>query len=171
MRAAVVGHLEWVEFLPVERLPRQGEILETTSSFEEPAGGGAVAAVQLARLAGERTFFTGGCDHQKRMREEERRGEELRGEFGVPVRACLRQGKPTRRAFVYLDDDGERTITPIGERLGPARDHDLPCDELADAHCVYFVAGDEEALLAAREARPVVATSRVIALLEPAGLQ
>src|SRR3954471_11843960 len=98
MRAAVVGHLEWAEFLPVERLPRQGEILETTSNFEEPAGGGAVASVQLARLAGECTFFTAvGGD------EEGRRVERRLGELGVTVHAVRRGETPTRRAFVYLD--------------------------------------------------------------------
>jgi ribokinase len=166
MRAAVVGHLEWVEFLPVARLPRQGEILETTESFEEPAGGGAVAAVQLARLAGECVFFTAVGDDQNGKRVERRLSE-----LGVTVHAVHRAGKPTRRAFVYLDDDHERTITTVGERLRPVRDDDLPWDELADADCVYFVAGDTGALRAARQARAVVATSRVIDLLERSGVQ
>jgi ribokinase len=166
MRAAVVGHLEWVEFLPVARLPHQGEILETTESFEEPAGGGAVAAVQLARLAGECAFFTAVGDD-----ENSRLVEQRLGELGVTVHAVHREGEATRRAFVYLDDDGERTITTIGERLAPARSDDLPWDELASADCVYFVAGDTGALRAAREARALVATSRVIDLLERARVQ
>jgi ribokinase len=166
MRAAVVGHLEWVEFLPVERLPRQGEILETTECFEEPAGGGAVAAVQLARLTGDCAFFTAVGDDEKGRRVERRLAE-----LGVSVHAVHREGKPTRRAFVYLDDDGERTITTIGERLRPERADDLPWDEIAGADAVYFVAGDLGALRAAREARAVVATSRVIDLLERAHVQ
>jgi ribokinase len=166
MRAAVVGHLEWAEFLPVERLPRQGEILETTSNFEEPAGGGAVAAVQLARLAGECTFFTALGDD-----EEGRRVERRLGELGVDVRPVHRAGKATRRAFVYLDGDGERTITTVGERIHPVYADPLPWEELAEANTVYFVAGDPDALRAARKARTLVATSRVIALLERAGVQ
>ena len=153
MRAAVVGHLEWCEFLPVARLPRQGEILETEESFEEPAGGGAVAAVQLARLAGDCTFFTAIGDDENGRRVERRLGE-----LGVTVRDVKRVGKPTRRAFVYLDRDGERTITTIGERLHPVRSDDLPWDELADADCVYFVAGDAEALRTARAARRAAAS-------------
>ena len=101
MRTAVVGHLEWTEFLPVERLPRQGEILETTESFVEPAGGGAVASVQLARLAGDCTFFTAVGDDELGHRTEERLAE-----LGVRVAAVHRPGKPTRRAFVYVDSDG-----------------------------------------------------------------
>jgi ribokinase len=92
-------------------------------------------------------------------------------ELGVTVHAVHRAGKPTRRAFVYLDDDHERTITTVGDRLRPVRDDDLPWDELADADCVYFVAGDTGALRAARQARAVVATSRVIDLLERSGVQ
>ena len=166
MRTAVVGHLEWTDFLPVERIPRQGEILETTATFAEPAGGGAVAAVQLARLAGECTFFTAVGDDELGARVADR----LR-ELGVRVEAAVRLGKPTRRAFVYLDADGERTITTVGERIHPVRADDLPWDELDRAEAVYFVAGDAEALRAARAARVVVATARIRGLLETAGVQ
>src|SRR3954452_17732085 len=101
--------MEWTEFLPVERIPRQGGIVEPTESFVEPAGGGAVAAVQLARLAGDCTFFTAlGDDEIGRLAESRLR------ELGVDVRAVRRSGDPTRRAFVYLDADGERTITTVG---------------------------------------------------------
>ena len=161
MPAAVVGHLEWVDFLPVARVPRQGEIVETTGSFAEPAGGGAVAAVQLARLEGECTFFTAVGDDEYGRRVERRLGE-----LGVRVHAVRRADHPTRRAFVYLDDDGERTITTVGERIHPVRADDLPWDELARAHSVYFVGGDADALRAARAARALVATSRIIGLLE-----
>ena len=49
---AVVGHVEWVQFARVEHVPLAGEVVHASDPFEEPAGGGAVAAVQLARLAG-----------------------------------------------------------------------------------------------------------------------
>src|SRR3954464_12063450 len=58
LRLAVVGHVEWAEFLRVPRLPRGGEITHVTDRWETPAGGGAVTAVQLARLAGHATLFT-----------------------------------------------------------------------------------------------------------------
>jgi ribokinase len=164
MRTAVVGHVEWTEFLPVDRVPVQGEIVETTESFVEPAGGGAVAAVQLARLAGDCTFFTAvGDDEMGRLTERRL------GELGVTVRAVRRAGKPTRRAFVYLDEAGERTITTIGERLHCVRaDDELPWGLFADLDAVYFVAGDADALRAARGARVVVATARILELLETA---
>jgi ribokinase len=58
VRCAVVGHVEWVEFARVPRMPRAGEIVHAERVWEEPAGGGAVVARQLALLAGGCTFFT-----------------------------------------------------------------------------------------------------------------
>ena len=58
MQVAVVGHVEWVEFARVEAMPASGDIVHATDVWAEAAGGGAVAAVQLARLAGEATLFT-----------------------------------------------------------------------------------------------------------------
>ena len=46
-RVGVVGHVEWVEFAVVDRLPQQGEIVHARECFQAAAGGGAVAAVQL----------------------------------------------------------------------------------------------------------------------------
>lgn len=166
MRTAVIGHVEWCEFVPVPRLPRQGEIIEPEESFFEPAGGGAVAAVQLARLAGQCTFYTALGDDELADRSIERLTD-----LGVRVEAVRRAGKPTRRAFVYLDDDGERTITTLGDRLRPLGADELPWDELEDVEGLYFVAGDEGALRAARAARAVVATARIMPLLQSAHVQ
>jgi ribokinase len=167
MRPAVVGHVEWVEFAPVARVPRQGEIAHVAETFEVPAGGGAVASVQLARLAGECTLFTALGDD-----ELGRRTKQGLEQMGVRVEAAILPGKRTRRGFTYLDDDGERTITVIGERLGPSGDDpQLPWDELADVDGVYFVAGDSAALHRARAARAVVATSRIVDLLEESHVQ
>src|SRR3982750_444133 len=114
MGPAVVGHVEWVECALVERVPHAGEIAHVRESFFVPAGGGSVAAVQLARLAGECTFYTALGDD-----ELGRRAIEALGKLGVRVEAAIRAGKRTRRGFAFLDDAGERTITVIGERLGP----------------------------------------------------
>src|SRR5690348_11178154 len=58
MRCAVVGHVEWAEFVRVERVPAAGEIVHALEWWEEPAGGGAVVAAELARLAGGCELFT-----------------------------------------------------------------------------------------------------------------
>jgi ribokinase len=165
MRAAVIGHVEWTEFVPVERVPEPGQIARSPGGFTEPAGGGAVAAVQLARLAGECTLFTALGDD-----EPARRSRGRLGELGVRVVAAVREGKPTRRAVTFVDSDGERTITVIGGRLQPARADDLPWDELEQAGAVYFTAGDADSLRAARAARAVVATARVMDTLADAAV-
>jgi ribokinase len=161
---AVVGHVEWVEFVRVERPPATGEIVHGTDSFEEPAGGGGVAAVQLARLAGEATLFTalGNDDLAERARA---RLEEL----DVRVHSAVR-GSPTRRAVTLIDAAGERTITTVGERLAPEIDDELPWELLRGAGGVYFTAGDAGALDAARRARVLVATPRAGKVLAEAGV-
>ena len=151
---ATVGHVEWVEFLRVERMPAAGEIAHGGDRFEEPGGGGAVAAVQLARLAGMADLFTALGDDELGHRAVER----LR-ELGVAVHVAWRDA-PTRRAMTLLDGDGERTIVTVGERLAPCGEDDLPWARLDGADAVYFTAGDEPALRAARAARVLVATSR-----------
>jgi ribokinase len=45
MRTAVVGHVEWVEFARVERVPLAGEIVQASDWWAEAAGGGGVASV------------------------------------------------------------------------------------------------------------------------------
>ena len=159
MNVAVVGHVEWIEFVRVDHVPKTGEIVHAGETWREAAGGGAVAAVQLARLAGSSTLFTAIGDDElgdKVVPELER--------HGVTVHAAVRP-EPQRRGFTYIDTAGERTITVIGERLGPRRSDDLPWDELAGADGVYFVSGDAAALKAAREAKVLVATARSLATL------
>jgi ribokinase len=165
MRVAVVGHVEWGEFAHVERVPASGEIVQAEHSWEEVGGGGAVAAVQLARLAGECVFLTAlGDDELGRLakRSLER--------FGVRVEAVWRPG-PQRRAFVHTDVHAERTITVLGDRIGPRGDDALPWDALEGANGVYLTAGDPAAAQAARRARRLVATVRAAAGLAGSEVQ
>jgi ribokinase len=165
MRVAVVGHVEWIEFARVERLPTAGEIVHASDAWEEPGGGGAVAAVQLARLAGGCLFLTALGDN-----ELGRRAKRELEELGVRVEASWRS-VPQRRALVHVDADGERTITVIGDRLGPHGYEALPWHELAEYDGVYFTAGDAGALCAARAARMLVASVRAKPMLAAAGVQ
>ena len=164
LRMAVIGHVEWVEFALVERVPQVGEIVHATRTWQEPAGGGAVAAVQLLKLAGNATFYTAlGDDGLGRKALE---GLEA---LGVHVEAVFRPAAQ-RRCFVYIDARGERTITTIGERMGPHGTDALPWDHLAATDGVYFTAGDGGALRAGRMARVLVATSRVLPELAREGV-
>ena len=75
MNLAVVGHVEWVEFLRVEAVPRPGEIVHALERWEEPAGGGAVAAVQLANLNGSVHLFTALGEDELGLRPAHAHGE------------------------------------------------------------------------------------------------
>jgi ribokinase len=165
MRVAVVGHVEWIELAHVAHVPAPGEIVHAVEVWEEPAGGGAVAAVQLARLAGECLFLTALGDDD--LGHTAKRGLEA---LGVRVEAAWRS-EPQRRAFVHVDADAERTITVLGARMGPRADDELPWAELDGVDAVYFTAGDQAALRAARAARKLVATVRAGEVLTDAGVR
>src|SRR5947199_3596880 len=87
-RVAVVGHVEWVEFLRVPKVPAAGDIVHASDVFAQAAGGGGVAAVQLRKLAGECVFFTAlGDDDIGRAAFEDLSGR------GVRVEAAWRAGE------------------------------------------------------------------------------
>jgi ribokinase len=164
MKVGVVGHVEYIEFALVERVPLQGEIIHAEDTFTAAAGGGGVAAVQLAKLAGASTIYTALGDE-----DLGRRAKRELEEHGVHVEAAFRD-KPQRRGFTYLDSGGERTITTIHERYGPSGGDPLAWNELDGFDSVYFVSGDAGALRAARRARVLVATARSLPVLREAGV-
>jgi ribokinase len=164
VRVAVVGHVEWVELLRIGQFPARGEVVEATSVTELAAGSGAIAALQLSKLAGEVTFFT-------RLTDDER-GHNARLKL---ERQCVRveavhEGSELRRAFVFVDDTSERTITVYGEKRIPLGSDPLPWSELASFDGVCFFCGDTLALEAARQAPIVVATARWLPGLKRAGV-
>jgi ribokinase len=165
VKVAVVGHAEWAEFVEAERVPAAGEIVEADEITQLAAGGGAVAAVQIAKLNGNCSFFTalGDDDVGDRIAP-------LLEKEGVVVHAARRPVKQ-RRAFVCVDSSGERTITTIGERLAADPSDDLPWADFDGVDSVYFTAGTPDALRAARGARFVVATVRAGAALADAGVE
>lgn len=164
MRTAVVGHVEWASFARVDHVPAAGEIVRAGESWEAAAGGGSVAAVRLAQLGGDVRFFTAIGDDDAGARAV----SELEAR-GVQVYAA-RRPEPQRRAFVHLDARGERSITVIGRRLEPHREDALPWEALAGCDAVYFTAGDVGALQAARAARVLTATPRVLETLSRGGI-
>ncbi|MGH2943562.1 MAG: PfkB family carbohydrate kinase, partial [Solirubrobacteraceae bacterium] len=141
-RFGVVGHVEWVQFAVVDRVPAPGEIVHARETFAEPAGGGAVAAVQMRKLAGAALFLTalgGDATAAQVMRRL--------GELGVEPHAGERPA-PQRRTFTLLDDAGERTITVLGERIVPRLADPLPWDALATLDAIYLTGGDAGAVRA-----------------------
>jgi ribokinase len=154
-----------VEFAHVERVPRPGEIVTARETWTEAGGGGAVAALELLRLAGDVIFFTAlGDDVVGHGAEAELRTHGLRIE-------CVYRDEPQRRGFTYIDRDGERTITVIGRKLVPHADDPLPWSELDHVAGVYFCGGDAGALREARRARVLVATARELPTLVEARVE
>jgi ribokinase len=165
VRVAVVGHVEWVEFAHVDRVPQAGGIAHAVSLLQVPAGGGAVAGVQLRKLAGDATMFTALGDDELGRRS----AVELEA-MGVRLEHVVR-AEPQRRALTLIDRNGERTITTIGEKHVPRGEDSLAWDELGAADGVFFVSGDAAALRLARRARVLSATSRALDLLVQARVE
>ena len=158
-RVGVVGHIEWVDFLPVPHFPRRGEVIHAEGGFLRAGGGGGVAAVVLTQLGAEVDFFCAlGADMAGRAaltQLEER---------GVRVHVAWRD-QPTRRAVTLLEPGGERTIVTIGERLEPYGSDALEWERLDEVKSVYFTAGDAGALAHARRAPILVASPRARTVL------
>src|SRR5690349_20074003 len=135
-------------------MPSSGEIVHAERVWEEPAGGGAVVARQLALLAGRCKLFTALGDDAIGRESATRLA-------GIGIDVHVKWGGATRRAWTHVDGGGERTITVLGDKLltvGP-----LPLDGY---DLVFFVAGDPSALESARRARFVAATVRELPTLQ-----
>src|SRR5207248_5611769 len=145
--------MEWVDSVLVDRVPRAGEIAHGTADWSEPAGGGAVAAAQLVKLAGACDFFTALGDDDLGRRSLARFRE-------LGIATDVEWFGATRRGFVQVDAHGERTITTVGKKL---RRRELPPMDVYDA--VFFVSGEPAALRATRAARFVSATPRELPFL------
>jgi sugar/nucleoside kinase (ribokinase family) len=114
-RFAVVGHVEWVDFLTVSHVPGPGEIVNAGHSWAEAAGGGAVAVVQLAKLAGSALFFTAlGND------DLGRRSEAQLSNQGIELVATPRARDALEGSGVELDAL-VRSASDSGEQDDPER--------------------------------------------------
>ena len=166
MKVAVIGHVEWCQFVRVNTLPKPGEIIAAQEVWHEAAGGGGVAAVQLAAHADGCMFFTsvGDDDEGKKVLQQ-------LAEHGVEVHATIHTDMPTKQAIVYIDANKERTITTTHTLEPSGLDESLPWHELATMDAVYFVGGDDTALEAARQARVVVSTARELELLKQSDIR
>ena len=154
-RIAVVGHVEWVDFLRVGHLPVRGEVQRAERESTHAGGGAVVAAAVLAQLGAEVDFFCAlGSDADGDAAEAEL------ADRGITVHAARRPG-PTRQVITLLDHAGERTIITLGERIQPEGSDDLDWDRLTAAAGVYFTAGDLAAVRYARAAGVLVATPRI----------
>ncbi|HEY2258968.1 MAG TPA: PfkB family carbohydrate kinase [Solirubrobacteraceae bacterium] len=162
---AVVGHVEWVDFVAVTRYPPRGQVEDAKQVFTRAGGGGVVAADVLSGLTPETEFFCA----LGRDGNGEAAAAQLR-ERGVRLHVAWRE-QPTRRVITFLEDDGERTIVTIGDRLQPSGDDQLDWERFAGIDGVYFTAGDGASALRARRAGVLTASPRAHPGLDVDGLE
>ncbi len=155
LKLAVIGHVEWVTFLKVDHLPLAGEISHAKDSFEEAAGGAAVAAVQMTRLTNEPVDLITSLGKDSFGEKCYERLTKL----GLNLKVAWRE-KPTRKAISLIGNEGERAITVIGERLQPIASDNLPWSDMKNYDGIFITATDEEGIRLASKAKFVAATPR-----------
>ncbi len=165
MHVAVVGHIEWVTFLRLDRNFTPGAIAHASDSWEEPAGGGGVASVELARLAGWCSLFTTLGDD-----DIGRRARAVLEQHRVRVHAATRP-MPQRRAVTLLDPSGERSIVVVGPSVEPKASDPIGIEQLGSMDAVYLCKADPALVRAARAARVLVATARILPVLQAAAVR
>ncbi len=163
-RVAVVGHVEWLTH-GRGVFPLPGEITRLADPFDEPAGGGAVSAAQVAKLGAECLFLTALGSDWAGTATSARLGEE-----GVTVLAAVREEAQTR-AVSATGPTTDRAIVVIGEQISSRIEDPLPWDDLAGCDAAYFTGHDSATLAAARRARTLVVTSRRLRVLIESGVR
>jgi ribokinase len=157
VRVAVIGHVEWVQHARLHEPLERGAILQLHDTFEEPAGGGGVAARALPALGAETRFITALGDDAAGHESE----RVLRAD-GCDLRIARRAG-PQARVTTLAEPGGERTILLHGANEHPAISDPLDWDDLAHFDGVFYTGDDPATVVAARRARVVVATARRLA--------
>jgi len=153
---AVIGHVEWINFLKVDQLPIPGVISHSKKSHEYPAGGGSIIAKTLSELTlNQIHFFTalGNDDYGKKCFN-------ILSKMGIKVHVAWRD-KPTRRGFSLIDSQGERAITVIGQRLAPNHKDNFEWNILKKMDGIFITASDSEIFKMARSASILCTTPRV----------
>ena len=153
---AVIGHVEWVNFLKVDQLPKPGAISHSKKSLEYPAGGGSIIAKTLSDLTLKQVhFFTalGNDDYGDKCFK-------ILSRMGIKLHVAWLD-KPTRKGFSLIDSQGERAITVIGERLTPNYKDCLDWSILKNMDGIFITASDSKIFKMARSASILCTTPRV----------
>ena len=156
LKFAVIGHIEWINFIKVDQLPKPGLISHSKESIEYPAGGGSVIAKRLRELThSDVHFFTAlGNDFYGN------KCLNILQNMGIKLHVAWRD-KPTRKGFSVIDSEGERSITIIGDRLAPTHKDNLDWNILNDMDGIFITAADKEIFKKSRIAKTLCTTPRV----------
>lgn len=164
-RIGVVGHVEWVLFGYADAVPDAGEIVHLRDPFEEPAGGGAVVAIALARAGAEVVFFTALAQDTEGEATRARMAEEH-----VDLRVGVRGGRQAR-AMTILDDSGDRTIIVSQPNEYPRSDDPIGWEDLDSCTAVYATCGEPTGIQEARRAGILVCSARQLDALVESGVK
>ena len=164
-RIGVVGHVEWVLFGYAAAVPDAGDIVHLRDPFEEPAGGGAVVAIALARAGADVIFCTALAQDTEGAATRMRMADE-----GVDLRVGPRPGRQAR-AMTILDDGGDRTIIVSAPNAYPRADDPLRWEDLADCSAVYATCGEPSGIVEARRAPILVCSARQMDALVESGVR
>ena len=156
LKFAVIGHIEWINFIKVEQLPKPGLISHAKKSIECPAGGGTVIAKRLRELTNNEVhFFTAlGTDFYGNQCLN------ILKNMGIKLHVAWRD-EPTRKGFSMVDTQGERSITIIGDRIAPTNKDNLDWDTLNDMDGIFITAADKEIFKKSRVTKTLCTTPRV----------
>jgi ribokinase len=135
-------------------------------SWDEPGGGGGVAARALPGLGATPARFYTALGNDEAAASTERM---LTAE-GVDVCAA-RRAEPQNRVLGVIDPAGERTLFVLAANAHPTLDDRLPWDDLATFDSVFFTGEDPRTLVAARRARVLVVTARRLPALIASGVR
>ncbi len=156
LKFAVIGHIEWINFIKLDQLPKPGVISHSQKSLEYPAGGGSVIAKRLRELTNNEVhFFTAlGNDFYGNQCLN------ILESMGIKLHVAWHD-LPTRKGFSLIDSDGERSITIIGDRLSPTHKDNLDWSILNDMDGIFITAADKEIFKKSRIAKTLCTTPRV----------
>ncbi len=160
----MIGHVEWIVHVH-GRLAAPDEITRLADPIEEPAGGGAVTAAQVAKLGVACDFFTAlGADARGDATKERLEAE------GVAVHA-VRRAQPQTWGISATGDDHDRAIVIVGAPVIATAEDPLPWELLSEASSCFFTGHDPAALRRARECPILVVTARRLAALAESGVR
>ena len=166
-RVGVVGHVEWVQFAVVERVPRGGRDRPRARDVLRAGGrrrGGGGAAAQARRLGGV-------LDRAGRRRAAA--SVPRASCASASASSCSRRPRRPAAARLHLPRRRRRAHDHGDRRADRAAAAPTRCRGTSSARwtAIYFTGGDAGAVRAARAARVLVATPRAMDALAASGVQ
>ena len=155
LKFSVIGHIEWMNFIEVDQLPKAGLISHSKRHQEYPAGGGSVIAKRLQELSNIEVHFFTALGHDFYGKQ----CLNILENMGIKLHVAWRD-KPTRKGFSIIDNEGERSITIMGDRLAPTYKDNLDWSILNDMDGIFITAADKEIFKQSRRAKILCTTPR-----------